>query len=613
MDSLNQFLLGWFVENSVVALLLAGIVLLLCRAGRPAPAMRHALWFVVLLKLMTPPVFRLSVPVPQLNYAVEVARSPLDSATIEEGRLEPKTAAVQTAEPVSSLSLQREDAETAVAKAGTPLSAERVFRMLQDGLPRILDSASWIWLAGTGILLLIRIGRVVAIRRLISISRPAPSGLAHDVATIGARLGAPVPAIRVVPRIASPCIWTLGRSHLLWPEGLEQRLSHASQLGVIAHELAHLRRRDHWLGWLVLCAECVWWWNPLFWLIRRQLRLNAELACDAWVVALLPKERRAYAEALINVSEHVSQLAVPAPALGMRSGARQVLERRLTMIMRGRVPCRVGVYGFAGVALLALLALPGWSRVQERNPETTKNETSADVLVTKPIDLDFVLDVSDSDVISFDDETSTQPTDDRDHKLQAVEQKLQKLINEVRSLRGEGDKSERKSGQTQTFTIKPKVQSGTVQVEPLRARAFNVQPLQKYSVDLAPTVASTDAVWIMNQRAAGSTQADILHRTKYKLSHEKAEALAKFLRDQVKGQTVETKVEGDELTVTATPDAQRTIGQLVSLIDQKHVTIKFSTAPVDVLTEVTTKRAESKTKPKKAEKRERDEEEESKP
>ena len=145
------------------------------------------------------------------------------------------------------------------------------------------------------------------------------------------------------------------------------------------------------------------------------------------------------------------------------------------------------------------------------------------------------------------------------------------------------------------------------------ARAFNVQPLQKYSVDLAPTVASTDAVWIMNQRAAGSTQADILHRTKYKLSHEKAEALAKFLRDQVKGQTVETKVEGDELTVTATPDAQRTIGQLVSLIDQKHVTIKFSTTPVDVLTEVTTKRAESKTKPKKAEKRERDEEEESKP
>src|SRR5262245_6839934 len=115
MDSLNQFLLGWFVENSVVALLLTGIVLLFCRAGRPAPAMRHALWFVVLLKLMTPPVFRLAVPIPQLNYAVEIARPTLDSATTEEGRLESKTAAAQTAEPVSSSPLHREDAETAVA------------------------------------------------------------------------------------------------------------------------------------------------------------------------------------------------------------------------------------------------------------------------------------------------------------------------------------------------------------------------------------------------------------------------------------------------------------------------------------------------------------------
>jgi beta-lactamase regulating signal transducer with metallopeptidase domain len=615
MDSLNQFLLAWFVENSVVALLLTGVVLLVCRAGRPAPAMRHALWFVVLLKLMMPPVFRLSVPVPQFDYAVESARSTPDSATAQAGEPGPGPGAVRTGEPASSLSRQQQDEATAVAKGGTLLSAERVFRALQDSLPRILDCAGWIWLVGTAFLLLIRIGRMVAIRRLVSTSRPASLSLASDVATIAARLGAPVPAIRAVPRIASPCIWTLGRSHLLWPEGLEERLSPASQLGVIAHELAHLRRRDHWMGWLVLCAECIWWWNPLFWLIRRQLRMNAELACDAWVVALLPKERRAYAEALINVSEHVSQLAVPAPALGMRSGARQVLERRLTMIMRGRVPCRVGVYGFAGVALLALLALPGWSRVQERKADTTKDETStkADVLATKPIDLDFVVDISDFDtVILTDDQNSAQSTGDRDRKLHAVEEKLQKLLDEVRSLRGEGDESERKSGQTQTFTIKPKVQSGTIQAEPLRAKAFNVQPLQKYSVDLAPTVARTDALWVMNQ-SAGSTQADILHRTKYKLPHEKAEALVKFLRDQVKGQTVETKVEGDYVTVTASPEAQRTIGQIVSLIDQKHVTIKLSTTPVEVLTEVTTRKAESKTKPKKAETRERDEEEEPRP
>ena len=46
-----------------------------------------------------------------------------------------------------------------------------------------------------------------------------------------------------------------------------------------------------------LLAACVWWWNPLFWYVRQQVRENAELACDAWVVDAIPKGRRVYAEA----------------------------------------------------------------------------------------------------------------------------------------------------------------------------------------------------------------------------------------------------------------------------------------------------------------------------
>jgi len=34
--------------------------------------------------------------------------------------------------------------------------------------------------------------------------------------------------------------------------------------GIIAHELAHMHRRDHWITWLELGASIPWWWNPLF-------------------------------------------------------------------------------------------------------------------------------------------------------------------------------------------------------------------------------------------------------------------------------------------------------------------------------------------------------------
>src|SRR5207237_8805139 len=139
----------------------------------------------------------------------------------------------------------------------------------------------------------------------------------EDLAT---RLRVRPPTASMVPGIGSPLLWCLGRPKLLWPaEGMEL-LKPDSIRGVIAHELAHLRRRDHWVGWITLLAGCVWRWNPLFWFIRGRLYVCAELACDAWVVGTLPEVRRAYAEALIEVLQLLVRKATPVPALGMGSG-----------------------------------------------------------------------------------------------------------------------------------------------------------------------------------------------------------------------------------------------------------------------------------------------------
>ena len=47
-------MLAWFAWNTVAAAVLAGVVLVVCRLHRLSPAVRHALWLVVLLKLLTP-------------------------------------------------------------------------------------------------------------------------------------------------------------------------------------------------------------------------------------------------------------------------------------------------------------------------------------------------------------------------------------------------------------------------------------------------------------------------------------------------------------------------------------------------------------------------------
>ena len=80
-------------------------------------------------------------------------------------------------------------------------------------------------------------------------------------------------------------------------------------MALLLHELAHVKRRDHIVGWIELVAGIVWWWNPLFWFVRSALREQAELACDVWVITTLPNGRRAYAESLLALSARCARTA----------------------------------------------------------------------------------------------------------------------------------------------------------------------------------------------------------------------------------------------------------------------------------------------------------------
>ena len=72
---------------------------------------------------------------------------------------------------------------------------------------------------------------------------------------------------------------------------------------VVAHEQAHISRRDHWwkpLGFLLLT---IYWFNPIMWLAYVLLCRDIELACDEKVIQKLSNEQRAdYTQALVSCS-----------------------------------------------------------------------------------------------------------------------------------------------------------------------------------------------------------------------------------------------------------------------------------------------------------------------
>ena len=81
--------------------------------------------------------------------------------------------------------------------------------------------------------------------------------------------------------VRGPTIWCWGiHPALLFPPGMLEQSNPEIRDAVFLHELAHLQRFDHWIQFLATCCGCLLFWNPLYWIARRQSDLHADQACD---------------------------------------------------------------------------------------------------------------------------------------------------------------------------------------------------------------------------------------------------------------------------------------------------------------------------------------------
>jgi beta-lactamase regulating signal transducer with metallopeptidase domain/Flp pilus assembly protein TadD len=350
-------MLAWYLENTLVAGVLALVVAAVVRLGRPRPALAHLLWLAALGVLLMPRLPWIATPGAELRTSIRAWLGASPAA------LEAPDPVLQAALDLPAVGSAEPQSAPMLLDASTQSASDRERRpAVWESLPFSLETAVLlVWIGGTVVVLARSTRRILPFQRLVRRSALAPLALRREVREVARRLGVREPEVRVVKGVASPSIWCLGRPRLLWPAEAATSASQRARCPLIAHELAHLARRDHWVSWLEIPAAALSWWNPLFWWIRGHIRHYAELSCDAWAVWAYPADRRAFAEALIVMQARTRTAPVALQGLGATDSECKDFERRLDMIMKkGKFP---GVSRSAAVvaAVTAILASPGFT------------------------------------------------------------------------------------------------------------------------------------------------------------------------------------------------------------------------------------------------------------
>lgn len=144
---------------------------------------------------------------------------------------------------------------------------------------RVTEVASVVWLCGVVLMLVYAVVNYLLLKNRVSVFVPEKGN------------------VRRSENVGSPFILGFVRPKIYLPFGLSKE----TEEHIIAHEIAHLNRRDHWIKPLGFALLSVYWFNPLVWVAYILLCRDIEYACDEKVVKEMGEDaRKAYATALLE-------------------------------------------------------------------------------------------------------------------------------------------------------------------------------------------------------------------------------------------------------------------------------------------------------------------------
>lgn len=334
----------WLIETSLMASILVGFILCIkvLFRNKLTPRWQYMLWIVLMIRLLLPWS-------PDSSYSIYSLLSYSSSVSEVIPKNMPATENIVNIE--SDRKVELESNPKMVTKTSEPEVEVSSEKQTTFSLYKL---ALYVWLAGVIILAAITF---LTNRRLYSYIKKQPDITDEQVITVFDRCKQSMKvkkavSLRLAGKIASPTVFSFFRPKVLLSKKHMKVLNEQQLQYVFYHELAHIKRKDVTVNWIMYSLILLNWFNPILWYAYFCMREDQELACDAYALTFIDKEEQiAYGHTIITLLEHYSYQV---PSLANLSRNKRTLKRRIVMIKKfQKKSYRLSLLGIIAIAAIA--------------------------------------------------------------------------------------------------------------------------------------------------------------------------------------------------------------------------------------------------------------------
>ncbi|EMI9087949.1 MULTISPECIES: M56 family metallopeptidase [Bacillus] len=370
---------NWLIETSIMASILVGLILCIrvLFGNKLTPRWQYMLWIILIIRLVLPwsPDSSYSI-YSVLTYKNDDAfissRNPVTIFLSKEHMQELKgiddTKVPTKEDTYTSSSTQNDQAN----KTQTHNNEKQ-----DDETVPFYTICIYIWLTGV---ILLSFATFIMNRRLLLYIKKQPVITDEKIVQIFEKCKQSMSVQRDVPLLVSGKVSSPTVFGFIWPKLLlstvHMKILDEQQLRYIFHhELAHIKRRDVGVNWLMHGLLILNWFNPILWYAYSCMREDQELACDALALTCIDSEEQiAYGHTIISLLEHYSSY-YQVPSLANFSKNKRMLKRRILMIKKFQKKS----YRWSALGAVAVIAVSSVSLLNARadmptNPEKQQIE-----------------------------------------------------------------------------------------------------------------------------------------------------------------------------------------------------------------------------------------------